>query len=185
MRHNQRIARLLHEVRAGGIDARDRLAELIYVRLKRLAAAQMRRERHNNTFQTTALAHEAYLRLVSADVDWQSRAHFFAIAARMMRRILVDYAKQQNAVKRGGGLEVVQIGDVDHPTNSRPVEFQALDEALERLEGFSGRQAQIVEMKFFGGMSHEEIGEVLGIHERTVNRDWASAKAWLYGELNR
>jgi|SRR5579872_3211880 len=179
------ITQILQQLRSSGGDAQDRLAAIIYKQLRRLAAVQLRGERPNHTLQPTALAHEAFLRLVGADIEWQNRAHFFAITAQVMRRILVDHARCQRADKRGGALNRIQIDETVAITAGRPVELLALDEALGRLHHLDPRQASIVEMRFFGGMTESEIGEVLGVHARTVKRDWAVAKAWLHGELNR
>jgi RNA polymerase sigma factor (TIGR02999 family) len=177
------ITRILSELRDGHRDAEERLIPLVYAELKRIAAAHLRRERRDHTLQATALVHEAYLRLIGQTIDWQSRAHFFATAARMMRRILVDHARAQRALKREGALLRVDWNETLNYAEQRSGELVALDDALLRLASFDPRQSRIVELRFFGGMTEEEIGEVLGVSSRTVKRDWTIAKSWLYGEL--
>jgi RNA polymerase sigma factor (TIGR02999 family) len=146
----------------------------------------MRREREDHTLQTTALVNEAYLRLVDQKgKSWQNRAHFFAVAAQVMRRILVDYARKHRAQKRGGEQQKLELeGDVAI-TPERSDELLLLDQALERLKAWDARQSRIVELRFFGGLTNEETAEVLGVAPRTVKRDWQVAKSWLYGEITR
>jgi RNA polymerase sigma factor (TIGR02999 family) len=170
----------------GGDDPRvvDQLFPLVYDELRRIARAQMRRERPDHTLRATALVNEAYLKLVDQTrVAWQNRAHFFAIAARAMRRILVDYARTRSREKRGGGWERVTLEGVESDAGSELDELLELDEALRRLGEVDPRQAQVVEMRFFAGVSMEEIAKVLNVSAATVDRDWRSARAWLSVEL--
>ena len=179
------ITQLLDQIRAGKRDAEDKLIPLVYDELKRLAAHYLRGERRDHTLQPTALVHEAYLRLTRlTDLDWRSRSHFFAIAATVMRRILVDHARAQRANKRDGLRDAVSLDEALVVSPEKSSELVALDEALERLAKLDARQSKIVELRYFGGLSEEETGEVLGISSRTVKRDWRVAKAWLYNEVN-
>jgi RNA polymerase sigma-70 factor (ECF subfamily) len=179
------VTALLSEFVQGNQDAADKLAPVVYDELKRLARRYMRRERPDHTLQTTALVHEAYLKLVRQSVDWQCRSHFFGIAAQMMRRILIDHARGHLREKRGGVQEVLPLNEalVFSPEHSE--ELIKLHEALERLSLLDPRQARIVELRFFGGLNVEETAELLGISAKTVKRDWAVAKVWLRGELRR
>jgi RNA polymerase sigma factor (TIGR02999 family) len=179
------VTALLSEFVKGNQDAADELAPVVYDELKRLARRYMRRERPDHTLQTTALVHEAYLKLVRQSVDWQCRSHFFGIAAQMMRRILIDHARGHLREKRGGVQEVLPLNEalVFSPEHSE--ELIKLHEALERLSLLDPRQARIVELRFFGGLNVEETAELLGISAKTVKRDWAVAKVWLRGELRR
>jgi RNA polymerase sigma-70 factor (ECF subfamily) len=178
------VTRLLGEVRAGSRAAEARLIPLVYSELRRLAAHYLRGERPDHTLQPTALVHEAYMRLTKIHkVDWQSRSHFFATAANVMRRILVDHARKQRADKRPNVRDAIDLEQVLVMSPGRSSELLALDEALERLKKFNERQSKIVELRFFGGMSEEEAGVILGVSVRTVKRDWRVAKAWLYGEM--
>lgn len=164
----------------------DKLVPLIYEELHRLAHRYISRERPGNTLQTTALAHEAYLRLIDAkSVRWQNRAHFFAVAAQTMRRILVDLARARHSLKCGGGAQQISLDAVLVISPERGADMLALDEALSRLAALNPRQSQVVELRYFGGLTDEEVGEVLKISPRTVRSDWRLAKAWLYRELNR
>lgn len=166
--------------------ALDKLVPLVYEELHRLAHRYIRRERPGNTLQTTALAHEAYLRLVDAkSVRWQNRAHFFAVAAQTMRRILVDLARARHNLKCGGGTRQVSLDEVLVASPERGTDMLALDEALERLAALNPRQSQVVELRYFGGLTDEEVGEVIKVSPRTVRSDWRLAKIWLYRELNR
>jgi RNA polymerase sigma factor (TIGR02999 family) len=179
------VTRLLGEVRAGNREAEARLIPLVYSELRRLAAHYLRGERPDHTLQPTALVHEAYLRLTKIhEVDWQSRSHFFATAATVMRRILVDHARTQRADKRAGFRDAIDLEEALVMSPGRSSELLALDEALERLKKLNSRQSKIVELRFFGGMSEEEAGVILGISARTVKRDWRVAKAWLYSEMS-
>lgn len=179
------VTQLLIELRAGKRDAEAKLVPLVYTELRRLAASYLRGERIDHTLQPTALVHEAYLRLTKLhDVDWQSRSHFFATAATVMRRILVDHARARNANKREGGRDAVSLEEALVVSPARSAQLIALDDALNRLAKLDFRRSKIVELRFFGGLSEEEIGEVLGVSARTVKRDWRVAKAWLYNEVN-
>ena len=164
--------------------ALDKLVPLVYEELHRLAHRYISRERPGHTLQTTALAHEAYLRLVDAkSVRWQNRAHFFAVAAQLMRRILVDLARAKQNLKRGGGALRVSLDEALAVSPERGADLLALDEALDRLAALTPRQAQVVELRYFGGLTEEEVSEVLKISTRTVRSDWSLARARLYREL--
>lgn len=179
------VTDLLLELKRGNKDAEGRLIPLVYSELRRIAAIQLRREASGHSLQPTALVHEAYIRLTDLkEIDWHSRSHFFAVSATMMRRILVDHARASRARKRGAGWDAVSLNDAILPAPNRAPEILDLDEALTRLAKLDARQSKVVELRFFGGMSEEEIGEVLGISARTVKRDWRIAKAWLFKELN-
>jgi len=180
------VTQLLIEIKRGSRNAEDRLIPLVYSELRRIAAQCLRRESPGHTLQPTALVHEAYLRLTRMqEIDWQSRSHFFAIAATLMRRILVDHARAHLAQKRGLGWKAVEIEDAVLVSPERSEDIIALDDALQLLAQLDERQCRIVELRFFSGMSEEEAGQVLGISARTVKRDWRIAKAWLYNQLNR
>jgi RNA polymerase sigma-70 factor, ECF subfamily len=180
------ITALLTELQAGSREAEAKLVPLVYNELRRLAGRYMRRERLDHTLQPTALVHEAYLRLIGQrNFQWQNRAHFFGVAAQMMRRILVDHARTKKAEKRGGNAPKVPLNESLACTGEKSAELLALDEALTRLSQRDPRQAQVVELRFFGGLSEEEAAEVLGISPRTVKRDWTVARAWLYKEISK
>ena len=181
------VTQLLREWSQGDATALDRLIPFVYDELRRQAANYMRRERPGQSLQTTALVHEAYLRLVDQRaVEWQNRNHFFAIAAHLMRRILVDHARQHQAVKRGGAeLKLLPLDDAEAAFDGEEIDLVALDEALERLALLDEQQSRVVELRFFSGLSVEETAEVLSVSARTVKREWRSAKAWLRGELAR
>jgi RNA polymerase sigma factor (TIGR02999 family) len=167
------------------MSALDELFPLVYEELRRVARRHMRREREGHTLQTTALVHDAYLRLVDqTQVRWQNRAHFFGVAAQMMRRILVDHARTRLAEKRGGAAAKVPLEEAAVVGGGKPAELVALDEALKALAEIDPRRARVVELKYFGGLSNEEIAEVLKVHTNTVTRDWNMARAWLYKELS-
>jgi RNA polymerase sigma factor (TIGR02999 family) len=169
----------------GNQAARDQLMTAVYDELHRLARRYMRRESPGHTLQTSALLNEAFLRLVDQkNVHWQNRAHFFGIAAQMMRRILVDYARSRNYEKRGGGARALSLDEALIVSDARNEEVVNVHEALERLTEFDSRKGQIVELRFFGGLSIEETAEVLGVSRGTVMRDWTLAKAWLRRELS-
>ena len=169
----------------GRRDALDHLAPLVYDDLRRLAARYMRRESADHPLQPTALVHEAYLRLIDQHkVKWRNRAHFYGVAASMMRRILVDDARTRRAEKRGGGWERVTLDEELGPAAPRDVDVLALHEALERLAAFDPQQARIVELRYFGGLTIEEAAEVIGISPATVVREWTIAKAWLRADLS-
>jgi len=179
------VTQLLLEIRHGNRAAEDRLIPLVYKELHHLAAFRMRHEAAHHSLQPTALVHEAYLRLTRlSEIDWQSRAHFYAVAATLMRRILVDHARANLASKRGSGSITIGLNDAILPAPEREPEILALDEALNKLAKLDERQSKIVELRFFVGMSEEETGNVLGISARTVKRDWRAAKAWLFAELS-
>jgi len=169
----------------GNQAARDQLMGVVYDELHRLARRYMRRESPGHTLQTSALLNEAFLRLVDQkNVQWQNRAHFFGIAAQMMRRILVDYARSRNYAKRGGGARALSLDEALVVSDARNEEVVNVHEALERLTEFDSRKGQIVELRFFGGLSIEETAEILGVSPGTVMRDWTLAKAWLHRELS-
>lgn len=174
---------LLRAWRAGDPTAGDRLVEVLYAELHEMARHRLSRERAG-TLQTTALVHEAYLRLIDQrHVDWKDRGHFLALAATMMRRVLVDRARARKAGKRGWGAAQITLADVADAGLDPAVEVLDVDRALERLAATYPRQARVVEMRFFGGLELEEIGAAVGVTERTVKRDWAFARAWLAREL--
>ena len=180
------ITQLLAELSKGNRHAEAKLVPLVYNELRRLAGRYMRRERSDHTLQPTALVHEAYIRLVEQrGVNWQSRAHFFGVAAELMRRILVDHARSRQAAKRGGMQQRVEIDDPMLATAKESTDLLALDEALARLGELDPRQSRIVELRFFGGMTVEETAEVLSISPKTVKRDWSVARAWLHAEISR
>jgi RNA polymerase sigma factor (TIGR02999 family) len=181
---SDRVTELLHAWSGGDEGARDRLMPLVYGELRRRAAACLRRERRGHTLQPTALVHEAYLRLVDQRrAVWQNRAQFFAVASEMMRRILVDRARAHRTVKRSGRWARVTLDPAHVATHPAEVDVLDLDAALERLAAFDPRKSRIAELRFFGGLSLEEAGEVLGISLATVERDWQAARAWLFKEL--
>jgi RNA polymerase sigma factor (TIGR02999 family) len=178
------ITDLLIDWTNGNTDALDQLFPLVEKELHRLARSYMRRFKPGNTIQTTALINETYLRLIDQKrINWQNRAHFFGIAATMMRRIMLNYLRDQKRLKRGGDVVAISISDVEIMSATRCEELLALDDALVRLSNFDGRKAQVVELRFFGGLSVEETAEVLKISKITVMRDWQMAKAWLYKEI--
>jgi RNA polymerase sigma factor (TIGR02999 family) len=178
------VTQLLLEAQTGDRAALNRLLPLVYDELRRVAQRQMRRERPGHTLLTTGLVHEAYLKLVDeAQVEWQGRAHFFGIAARAMRQILVDHARRRGAEKRGGQWRRTTLADERLGLGVPMEELLALDLALDRLDALDPRLREVVEYRFFAGMNEEEIGEVLGVSARTVRRDWVKARAWLYKEL--
>lgn len=178
------VTRLLIAWSNGDERAVDQLVPLVYERLRRLAASFLRHERSDHTLQTTALVNEAYLRLVDQDaVGWRGRAHFLAIAGQMMRRILVDHARRRGYVKHGGQARRISPEELEQLSVDRDPDLVALDEALSFLAGKDQQLARLVELKYFGGLTKEEIAEVLGISSATVTRRWRMAKAWLYRYL--
>jgi len=179
------ITALLSELADGKQEAAQKLIPLVYDELRRMARGHMRRERQDHTLQTTALVHEAYLKLVRQNVNWQSRSHFFGIAAQLMRRILIDHARGHLRAKRGGANVVLPLNEALTFSPEHSQYLLKLDEALERLSKLDARQSRIVELRFFGGLSVEETAECLSISPKTVKRDWAVAKVWLQGELRR
>jgi RNA polymerase sigma factor (TIGR02999 family) len=175
------MTQLLQDWSNGNQAAFDRLTPLVYEELHRLAHQHMKRERGDHTLQTSALVNEAYLRLIDQrNVHWQNRAHFFSIASRLMRRILVDHARAHHYVKRGGGALRVSLDEAAFVSQERASELVALDEALKSLAAIDPRKCQVVEMRFFGGMSVEETAEALCVSPITIKRDWSTAKAWLH-----
>lgn len=183
---SQEITQLLLAWSGGDREALARLTPLVYQELHRLAQRYMSRERGDHTLQTTALVNEVYLRLVDASqVRWQNRAHFFAVAANVMRHILVDFARRAQYQKRGGGARQIELEEALDMSADRTPDLIALDDALNSLSNLDPRQSQVVELKFFGGLNYDEIAEVLKVSEGTVRRDWRLARTWLYRELNR
>ena len=181
------ITKMLKQWGGGDRDALDRIMPVVYDELRRIAKRNSRRERPDNSLQPTALVNEVYIRLVDQrGMDWQSRAHFFGIAARIMRQVLVDRARERNAAKRGGGDYKLDLTDVsDVPDEGRRLDLLALDRVLDALASFDPQQSRIVELKFFGGLSIEETAEVMGISAATVKREWALARSWLFRELSK
>ena len=179
------VTQLLVAWTSGDQEARDKLVSVVYQELHRLAHHYMKRESAGHTLQTSALVNEAFLRLVDQrDVQWRNRAHFFGIAAQMMRRILVDYARSRRYAKRGGGAHPISLNETMIVSDERSAEIVALDEGLERLPEFDPRKGHIVELRFFGGLTIEETAEVLDVSPGTVMRDWTLAKAWLRREMS-
>lgn len=180
------ITRILHEWNDGSQEAKERLLPFVYGELKRQARFLMSKERGNHTLQPTALVHEAFMKLSEqTGVDWKNRSHFYGFAARTMRQILVDHARRHATDKRGQTPIHFSLDEVQIPIETRAASILALDEALEQLERLDEQQAKIVEMRFFAGLSNDEIAESLGISERTVRREWQSARLWLHRELSQ
>lgn len=178
------VSSLLQAWGRGDLQARDDLMPVVYRELRRRAAGYLRRERQDHTLQPTALVHEAYMRLVGQErVAWQNRAHFFAMAAQMMRRILIDHAREHQAAKRPGAGVKVMLDDRIGAAQPRECELIDLDQALVELARLDPRQGQIVELRYFGGLSEQEVGEVLSISRATVTREWQTARAWLYRRI--
>jgi len=177
------ITQLLKAMHAGEPAAAENLLPLVYAELHKLAKAYMRRERADHTLQATALINEAYVRLAGEDIDWESRSHFIGLAAHVMRRVLVDYARAHTAERRAGGLQRVEFEDAMAISFERLEEATVLDDALNRLAVKDPRQARVVELRYFGGLSVEQIARVLDIAPRTVKRDWSLARIWLAQEL--
>ena len=179
------ITQLLVDWGKGNKLALDGLMPLVYDELHRIASRYLRRERQGHTLQTTALINEAYLRIVDQNrVNWQSRAHFFGVAAQMMRRILVDHARSHLYAKRGGGAQKLTLDEAIATPQERDLDLVALDDALTALTQIDPQQSRIIELRFFGGLTIEETAEVIGISPATVKRDWNMAKAWLFGEIS-
>jgi RNA polymerase sigma factor (TIGR02999 family) len=175
------VTDLLLEWQHGDRDALDRLTPLVYDELRRTAHRYLQRERDGHTLETTALVNEAYLRLINQQkMDWQNRAHFFAVTAEVMRHVLIDHARRRHYLKRGGEAQYVALEEANAMTEVRAAELVALDEALDKLMKLDPRKSRVVELRYFGGLSLEETAEVLGISIMTVRRDWRAAKAWLY-----
>ena len=182
---SEKVTQLLAELSGGNRSAVDELMPLVYQELKRIEGGQLRNERPGHTLQPTALVNEAYVKLVGQRAaSWQNRAHFFGVAAQLMRRILMDYAKARHREKRGGGFRPVTLDEGLMVSQDRASDLVVIDEALARLEQLDARQGKVVELRFFGGLSVEETAEAMGISTPTVKREWAMAKAWLYRELS-
>jgi RNA polymerase sigma factor (TIGR02999 family) len=180
------VTQLLGRWRGGDREALDSLIPLVYGELRRIAQHYLRHERPGHTLQSTALVHEAYVRMIHQELpDWQNRAHFFAVAAQLMRQILVDHARAYRAGKRGGGVCNVALDEAEKDAVKVDVDILALDDALKTLSAMDPQQGKVVELKFFGGLSIEDTAEVLGISPSTVKRDWITARAWLHRELDR
>jgi RNA polymerase sigma factor (TIGR02999 family) len=178
------VTNLLHRWKDGDAGALDALMPIVYGELRRLARRHMASERNGHTLQHTALVHEAYLALIDMDVGWNDRSHFFAVAARAMRRILVDHARGRKRDKRGGELVRVDLDAAPEPPSpSLPLDMEVLDDALERLRRIDARRSEILEMRYFGGLTQQELSEVLGVSLATVNRDLSAAKEWLRRDL--
>jgi RNA polymerase sigma factor (TIGR02999 family) len=177
------VSRLLRDAQGGDESALARLMPLVYDELHGLARRSLRRERTGHTLQTTALIHEAYLRLVGADVRWEGRVHFFAVAATIMRRILVDHARGRERDKRGGGVVPARLDDVVVAQSQPDEQLLALDAALERLSSFDARKARVIELHYFGGLTYDETAQALGVSAATVDRELRLAKVWLYRQL--
>ncbi len=182
--NNIEVTQLLADLRTGQHQAHEQLFPIVYSELRKIAANYMRRERTDHTLQATALVHEAYMQLVDQTrVTWQNRAHFFGVAAQLMRRILVDHARSQNALKRGGDAQKISLDDSVGLAAGPAVAFDELDEALNRLHELDPNQAKIIELRFFGGLTVEEVSEVIGLSTATIEREWRMAKAWLHNQL--
>jgi RNA polymerase sigma factor (TIGR02999 family) len=180
------ITTILKDWNDGDQEAKERLVPFVYDELKRQARILMSRERPNHTLQPTALVHEAFMRLAKqTGIEWQNRSHFYGISSRLMRQILVDHARAHAAEKRGSNAIHFSLEDLDIPVEERADSILIVDQVLDRLSSIDEQQAKIVEMRFFGGLSNAEIAEALDISERTVVREWQSARLWLFRELNR
>jgi RNA polymerase sigma-70 factor (ECF subfamily) len=180
------VTALLQQIRHGDRAAESDLIPLIYNQLQAIARRQMAHERPDHSLQATILVHEAFLRLVgNSQIDWSNRAHFFALASRVMRRMLVDHARAANAQKRPGARQKVELDSALVFVEAEAADVVALDQALDRLAAWDARQCRVVEMHFFGGLGFEEIAEVLSVSTRTAKRDWSMARAWLYHELSK
>jgi RNA polymerase sigma factor (TIGR02999 family) len=182
----QDVAQLLQDWRGGDDQALNKLMPMVYDELRRIASAYLRRERQGHTLQTAALVNEAYLRLVDqTHADWKNRAQFFGVAAQIMRRILVDYAREHHAAKRGSGETRLALDEAINVAGKQDVDVIALDDALQELARFDPRQSRIVELRYFGGLEIDETAEALGVSPATVKREWISARAWLFNQLSR
>ncbi len=180
------VTELLVDCTNGDHEALDKLIPLVYEELRKLASSYLRRERSNHTLQTTALVHEAYLRLVDQkNSNWQNRAQFFGVAAQMMRRILVDHARSHRASKRGGSYRRISLSEGAILSNDRDTDLTELDEVLKRLATIDPQQSRVVELRIFGGLTVEETAEVMGISSRTVKREWSMARAWLHQQIKK
>lgn len=180
------VTSLLLRWRGGDKEALDALMPLVYNELRRLAHHYLQHERSDHTLQSTALVHEAYARMVGQNLpEWQNRAHFFGVAAQLMRQILVDYARAHRAAKRGSGVCKINLDDAESESPSADIDVVALDDALQSLARIDPQQSRVVELRFFAGLSIEDTSEILGISPSTVKRDWNTARVWLYRELDR
>jgi RNA polymerase sigma factor (TIGR02999 family) len=180
------VTQLLINWSKGDKAALERLAPLVHSELRRLARRYLGREHPGHTLQTSALINEAYIRLIDQEnVQWQNRAHFFAVAAQVMRHILVDHARAHLYAKRGGGAQKVELNEADAITEQRAAELVALDDALSSLANLDARKSQVIELRFFGGLTIEETAEAMNISPKTVTREWRSAKAWLHQEMRK
>jgi len=178
------ITQLLQRISSNRGEGLDQLLDVVYAELRRQAARYLRRERKNHTLQPTALVNEAFMKLIDQrNVQWQNRAHFFGVAAQAMRRIVIDHARARQRVKRGGVQQAVTLDEAMIAAESRSIDVLALDEALTRLAALDERQAKIVELRYFAGLSVEETAEVTGLSPATIKREWAMARAWLHAEL--
>lgn len=179
------VTELLRRWSRGDVAARESLVPLVYDELRRLARYYLASQRSDHTMQSTAIVHEAYLRLAGRDnVHWENRGHFFAVAAQLMRRILVDHARKRNAAKRGGAQVTLLVDEAVEPSSQRELDLVALDDALKALAELDARQSRIVELRFFGGLSIEDTSRLLEISPATVKREWSTARAWLYAEIS-
>jgi RNA polymerase sigma factor (TIGR02999 family) len=184
MRHSIEVTRLLLALREDDPDAWDDLVPLVYDELRRIAHNHLRKQREGHTLNTTALVHEAFLKLTDSEsLDYRDRAHFFAVSARAMRQILVDHARKRATGRRGGDRQVLPLDEQEVAMEERAEELLALDEALTRLGQLNERLCRVVEYRFFGGLTEQETAQVLGVTDRTVRRDWTKARLWLYAEL--
>ena len=180
------VTTLLMDWNKGQSEALDRLLPLVYDELRRIAGRYLRKERQDHTLQTTALVHEAYIRLIDQNqANWQNRAQFFGVAAQMMRRILVDHARGHTADKRGGGIAKLSLDEAIEIAEQREVDLIALDDALNTLAQLDEQQCRVVELRFFGGLTVEEVAEVMKLSPATIKREWSMAKAWLHRELSK
>jgi RNA polymerase sigma-70 factor, ECF subfamily len=179
------VTQLLNAMTRGDSGAAEKLLPLVYTELHRLAASYMRRERPDHTLQATALINEAYLRLARGDEEWNNREHFIGMAANVMRHVLVDYARAHKAQQRDGGMKRVELREDLAVSAEKLEEVVALDEALRGLESSHPRQGKVVELRYFGGLSMEQIASLLGVSERSVKRDWSLARIWLFRELEQ
>jgi len=179
------VTELLRRWSGGDVAARESLVPLVYDELRRLARYYLASQRSDHTLQSTAIVHEAYLRLAGRDnVHWENRSHFFAVAAQLMRRILVDHARKRNAAKRGGAHLTLLVDETVEPSSQRELDLVALDDALKALAELDERQSRIVELRFFGGLSIDDTSRILDISPATVKREWSTARAWLHGEIS-
>jgi RNA polymerase sigma factor (TIGR02999 family) len=181
----ENLTSLLTQMQRGDDRAGNKAIALVYSELHRIASRELRGERPGHLLQTTALIHEAYTRLIGSEgLEIQNRVHFFAVASQQMRRVLVDHARARDAQKRGGGAVKVALDDIHAGINPRDIDLVSLDEALGALERVDPRSAQVVELRFFGGYSDQEVGEVVGVSQATVRRDWEFARSWLYDRMH-